>query len=203
VSEGRRQLSLGLERKLSWAAEDFIVSSANAAAVAALAGWADWPGGRLALIGPAGSGKTHLGRAWAAGAGARAILVEDADRMDDEERLFHLLNQADAGMSVLITGRREPAAWPAHLPDLRSRLNALTVAHLAAPDDAILMGLMRRFFSERNIRPSEDLLEYLIRRIERSAAAARKVVRRLDELAYAEKREVTRTLAKRILEGGE
>jgi chromosomal replication initiation ATPase DnaA len=203
MTEVPRQLPLGLERAPSWAAEDFIVSGANAAAVEALAGWADWPGGRLALIGPAGSGKTHLARAWAADTGARAILIEDADRKADEEALFHLINQADAGKSVLITGRREPAAWPARLPDLRSRLNALTVAHIAAPDDAILIGLMRRFFSERNIKASEDLLEYMIRRIERSASAARKVVRRLDELAMAEKREVTRTLAKRILEGGE
>ena len=90
-------------------------------------------------------------------------------------------------------------AWPAVLPDLRSRLNALPVALLAEPDDAILTALLQKFFRERNIRPPEDLLPYLVRRIERSAPAALSIVQRLDERADALQRPISKALAREIL----
>ena len=83
---------------------------------------------------------------------------------------------------------RDPRAWPADLPDLRSRLNALHVAELGAPDDAVLEGVLRKFFRERNIKPAEDVYPYLLRRIERSVPKAREIVARLDEAADAEER---------------
>lgn len=192
-----------------------MVSPSNEAAAAAIDAWPNWPGGRLALIGPEGSGKTHLARAWAAKAGAailddkadvevsslagRAVLAEDADRLARDETLFHLINMADAGATLLVTGRTAPSLWRRELPDLRSRLNALTVARIEAPDDAILAGVMLNLFRERNIKPAEDVIPYLVQRIERSIPAAKEVVRRIDEFADAGKREVTRALARQIL----
>ena len=102
--------------------------------------------------------------------------------------------------SLLVTARTPPAAWPADLPDLRSRLNALPVASLSEPDDAVLAALLDKFFRERNIRPPEDLTPYLVRRIERSAAAARDIVVRLDETADALHRPISKALAREILE---
>ncbi len=209
------QLRLELQRPTIYSRETFVVSHSNTAAVAAVDSWPHWHGGRLALVGPESCGKTHLAMAWAAqsgavlvaddrpdldGLGSCAMVLEDADRRPSDERLFHLINMADAGASLLITARTTPASWPAALPDLRSRLNALAVAQIEAPDDGVLEGVLRKFFRERNIRPAADVYSYLVKRIERSVPAALDVVSRLDALAHAEHREITRALARQILE---
>jgi chromosomal replication initiation ATPase DnaA len=129
----------------------------------------------------------------------RPVLMESAEAAHPET-LFHLINLAGAGGGVLLTSRAHPRAWPADLPDLRSRLNALPVAEIGAPDDAVLEGVLRKFFRERNIRPADDVYPYLMRRIERSVAMAREIVTRLDEAADAEQRDITRALARQILE---
>jgi len=208
-----RQLRLDLSKAPSHAREDFVVSACNAAAVAAVDAWELWPGGKLALIGPAGSGKTHMARAWAAEVGATTpdlegglvsavqgpMLVEDADRGKPDELLFHLFNMADAGAPLLVTGRTPPAGWRIRLPDLASRLKALTLARLEPPDDVVLLAIMGKLFSERNIRPTDGVPTYVLRRIERSASAVEDIVRRIDEWAGTEHREVTLALAREIL----
>ena len=212
-----RQLRLKLDRTETFRRADFVVSPSNAEAAKAVDAWPNWPGGRLALIGPEGSGKSHLATTWAAQVGAaviasksridlnalqgRPVLLEDADRSHRGEVLFHLMNMADHdGGGLLLTGRTPPSSWPADLPDLRSRLNALTVAQIDEPDDVILENILRKFFRERNIRPAEDVFPYLLRRIERSTPKALEMVRRIDEAADAEGRAVSRALAKQILE---
>jgi chromosomal replication initiation ATPase DnaA len=206
-----RQLRLPLQRDPSLRREDFVVSAANAEAVRLVDSWPAWPGGCLALVGPEGSGKTHLAHAWAAraratvpGGGQTAaqgpVLIEDADRFADAEALFHLINRAPVDGGLLLTSRLRPVAWPAALPDLRSRLNALTVAELHEADDELLQQVILKLFRERNIRPSEDVLPYMLRRIERSVAAARDLVERIDEAADAEQRPVSRVLVRQILE---
>lgn len=216
------QLRLRLERARLFRREDFILSEVNAEAVRAIDRWPNWHAGALALVGPAGAGKTHLAQDWAARHGAeiissdapraaiaqtvvnlanapRPVLLEDADRLQDDESLFHLINlAARPGGGLLITARTLPAAWPCTLPDLRSRLNALQIAQLGPPDDVVLGGVLRTFFRERSIRASDELLSYLVRRIDRSIPEAQRVVARLDETADQEGRPVNRALARQI-----
>lgn len=225
-----RQFRLPLHSPPSFARADFSVSPTNAQAIAVLDAWPDWPEGRLALVGPAGVGKTHLARDWAQRTGAaiiqaadpdaapidlpalrgRPVLVEDADRRAegaargrglDDETLFHLINMAGAdGGTLLLTGRAPPLAWSCVVPDLRSRLNALTVASLGEPDDIVLEAVLRRAFAARAITPSPDVYPYLLRRIPRSALEAIAVVELLDEAAAAEGRPVNRLLASQALD---
>ncbi|MBW8815878.1 MAG: chromosomal replication initiator DnaA [Caulobacterales bacterium] len=210
-----RQLRLSLGRSHLASFDDFVRGPSNADAAAAVEAWPAWPGGCLALIGPEGSGKSHLAQAWARRAGAqtlaaaepdiaaaagRPVLLEDADRGVPSESLFHLINLAARdGGGLLLTARLRPAAWPSDLPDLRSRLNALTVAEIEPPDDQVLEGVLRRFFRERNIRPPEAVYPYLLARMGRSIPDAEDVVRRLDEAGDEGFRPVTRALARQIL----
>ena len=202
-------MRLRLDRALRAGRSDFVVSPANAEALAAVDAWPAWPGGAVCLVGPAGSGKSHLAAIWVARTGATEwnggapdgpVLLEDADRRGAGEALFHLLNRAAEGDGVLLTARTRPASWPTGLPDLRSRLNALAVAEIEEPDDAVLSGVLARLFAERSITPPEDLIPYLVKRIERSVPQARALVERLDEEAAALHRPVTRALAREVLE---
>ena len=211
-----RQLRLSLKRAAPFTRDAFISGPSNAQAVTALDAWPRWPGGALVLVGPEGVGKTHLARAWAAQAKAvildrenpavaaaagRPVLLEDVDQGADAEALFHLINlAAHDGASLLLTARKAPATWTAELPDLRSRLNALMVAEIAPPDDEVLLGVLRKFFRERNIRPHDDVYPYLLRRMERSIPGAQEIVRRLDETEDGQMRPISRVLAREILE---
>jgi chromosomal replication initiation ATPase DnaA len=211
-----KQLRLGLARPPDYDRGAFVDGPSNAVARTALDAWPRWPGGALTLVGPEGAGKTHLAQAWAQAAGAavldrerpdlaaaagRPVLIEDADQGCNGEALFHLINRAGQPRGgLLLTARTRPAAWACALPDLRSRLNALPVAELEAPDDIVLRGVLMNFFRERNIRPHEDVYPYLLRRMERSIAGAREIVKRLDETEHPEIRPVSRVLARQILE---
>lgn len=212
------QFGLNLERPPSFRREDFVVSRSNASALAALDSWPNWPDAALALVGPEGAGKTHLACDWAERTGGlfvsdaaaqlidlaelegRPIVVDDADRVSDDT-LFHLINLAGAkGGGLLLTSRERPSQWRADLPDLRSRLNALRVVELLQPDDVVLRGVLDRFFRQRAVTPPSDVLDYLVRRIERSASRAREVVARVDEAALAQGRPISTPLARRVLE---
>ena len=195
----------------------FVESAANTQTLALLDRWPGWPGGVLALVGPEGSGKTHLATIWAAETGAARyrpgddltalagtpVLVEDADSVGGgagDEALFHLINRAPTDGGLLLTARTRPTAWHAALPDLRSRLNALTVAELGEPDDALLIAVLEALFREKLHRPAPDLYEYLLRRMPRSVAAAREMVRRLDQAAGEQGRPLNRLLAREVLD---
>ena len=68
-----QQLSFDLPARPALGRDAFFVADSNALAVAAIDGWRDWAGGKLVLVGPAGSGKTHLSHVWAADTGANRI----------------------------------------------------------------------------------------------------------------------------------
>ena len=211
------QFKLPLASPLTYAREDFAVSPSNAAAVARLDAWPEWAEGRLALVGPAGCGKSHLARTWAAATDAvvidagwedsnlsslrgRAVLVEDADRRAaavSDETLFHILNMAGVdGGTVLLTGRSAPLAWETSVADLRSRLNALSVAAIDEPDDAVLEAVLRRAFAAAFWKPAPDLYPYLVARLPRSAAEAQAAALLLGEAAADGRRELNKALAR-------
>lgn len=211
-------MSLGLKAAPAVTRQTFAVSATNAEAATALDAFPDGVTPVLAVVGPHGAGKSHLLTAWADRTGAallsgelaavadlaalegRPVALDDADRTDDET-LFHLINMAGRdGAGLVLSAREAPSAWQAALPDLRSRLNAARVVRVGEPDDAVLRGVLIRFFAEASVRPSNDLLEYLVRRIERSVPEAREVVRGLIEYAAPQQRPVTRALAREVLE---
>ena len=214
-----RQLALALPHAESFARDDFLVGSSNDGALATIERWPDWADRVLALSGPEGAGKSHLAAIWAERAGARrvsaralgetdllaslatgALVVEDAPAELDERALFHLLNlvREEDGW-LLLTARAAPATWGVALPDLGSRLRAVPVVTVSAPDDALLRAVMVKLFADRQLTIDENLIAYLATRIERSFAAARATVEQLDREALRQKRGVTRALAAELL----
>jgi chromosomal replication initiation ATPase DnaA len=193
---------------------------ANEAGLALIDSWPDWPNRIMLLVGPEGSGKSHLAAIWAEQAGARAIaaraltadgvpgalatgalVVEDLKPGQfDERAMFHLMNLARQDEAfVLVTARISPSAFEVELRDLRSRLRAVPTVSLLSPDDLLFRGLIVKFCADRQLSIDETVVSYLITRIERSYAAARQAVELLDAEALRRGRPVTRALAAELL----
>ncbi len=218
--DGARQLALDLPHAESFRRDDFLESPANAAALALVERWPDWPHSSAAIVGPAGSGKSHLAAIWAERAGARiiatgeldaagvpgalatgALVIEDfAPGRVDEPALFHLLNLArEQGAFLLITARERLDQGPLALADLASRLRAVPAVTLAPPDDSLLAAVLVKLFADRQLAIDEGVVSYLVARIERSLASAEAIVTRLDQAALSRGRSVTRVLASEVL----
>jgi chromosomal replication initiation ATPase DnaA len=216
---GPRQLVLALDHAVSFAREDFLGGPSNAAALSLIESWPDWPNRIMALIGPEGSGKSHLATIWAESAGARmlsakllpetdlpaafatgALVVEDLEPTDLDERvLFHLINMTkEQNAFVLLTARTPVAGFPVGIRDLASRLRALPSVQLSPPDDSLLRSLIVKLAADRQLAVDEPLVNYLANRIERSFAAAHAAVDRLDKEALRQHRPVTRALASEL-----
>jgi chromosomal replication initiation ATPase DnaA len=211
-----RQLLLALDHAVSFAREDFLRGPSNVTALNLIERWPDWPDRIVALVGPQGSGKSHLAAIWAEATGARvlsakllpqtelssalatgALVLEDLEFAGlDERALFHFLNFArEQSAYVLITSRSPLTTFPVHIRDLASRMRAVPSVSLAAPDDALLRALIIKLAIDRQITVDESLVSYLANRIERSFVAAHQAVRRRDEEAKRQHRPVTRAQA--------
>jgi chromosomal replication initiation ATPase DnaA len=194
TSHSPQQLVLELPHRQALGAEDFLVSRSNAAAVELVDAWPNWSHPAALVAGPKGAGKSHLAHVWQLKSGARsiaaadladdavqdlesrrALVVEDIDRgVANEQTLFHLLNLArEKKYSILLTSRKAPGEISIALPDLRSRLRALPLSRIEAP----------------------DVVAYLALHMERSMEAASQVVEAADRLSLAVKRKVTRAIA--------
>ena len=190
------QIALPLAYKAADGERDFFVSDANAHAVAYLDRWPHWPRPVALLVGPEGSGKSHLARIFARQAGAE--VVDDLGGATDDEGLFHAWNRAGE-RPLLLVSRTPPAAWPIRLPDLRSRLAATPQVAIEAPDDALLAAVMAKQFRDRGLKVGPDVVAYVLARMERSFAKVAEVVDRLDGAALAAGRAVTVPLARAAL----
>ena len=215
-----RQLAFALPHAESLTRDNFLEGPANEAGLALIESWPDWPNRIMLLVGPEGSGKSHLAAIWAEDAGARstaahaltaddvpgalatgALVVEDLKPGQfDERAMFHLINLARQDEAfVLMTARLSPSAFEVELRDLRSRLRAVPTVSLLPPDDHLFRGLIVKFCADRQLSIDETVVSYLTSRIERSYAAARQTVDLLDSEALRLGRPVTRALAAELL----
>lgn len=193
------QLSLPIAGPPSLSAADLIEDTSNHAALAWLRHPDRWPSGRLALYGPAGTGKTHmlatLGWPQWTRAGrhglpdlpaAPGIAVDDADPPKPETALLHLLNLcAERGIRIVLAARTAPARWTVALPDLRSRLAAITAVAVLPPSDELLAALLRKHLADRQWRLPPGLDAWLLARLPRDAGAIAEAVARLDAAALS------------------
>lgn len=211
------QLAFALPVAAAFRREDFFPSPSNAAALTTV----EAPQTRrLLLIGPHGSGKTHLAHIFAAAHAAEpltadtiatrlpslpptaSIVIDNADGCTDEPALFHLLNLLAPAGRLMLTATTPPRDWGLTLPDLFSRLQAMPTLRLDPPDDALLSAVLVKLFADRQIIVPPNLIPYLVTRMERSCAAARTLVAALDARALAAARPISRALAAEVLDMG-
>jgi chromosomal replication initiation ATPase DnaA len=215
-----RQMVLDLPHRPALGREDFLVTDSNRAAVSAIEGHAAWPHHALAIVGPPGSGKSHLIEVWRQMTGAPRIPADGLREADvpqlmregvlaiddapgaqlDERALFHLLNLARQQQGrVLFASLHRPAAWRVGLPDLASRLKAVPYAELGPPDDALLRGVLVKLFADRQLVVEEPAISFLLLRMQRSLEAARELVAVIDRRALEQKTAITRSFLGKIL----
>ncbi len=210
------QLPLDLQSPDRFSRDQFITDAGLGAVLDVLLHPDTWISPHLMLLGPTGSGKTHLGHIFAAETGARfvtagdtasldvaslppqSVVVDDAERAS-EEVLFHLYNAVQvSGHHLVLLTDRQPLQWQVALPDLKSRLGAMRVVTVPEPEDDLLSAILHKLFSERAISPSPDAIAYIAGRMDRSVSAAQKIVTELEH--YANGRAFNRGLVRAFFE---
>ena len=215
------QLPLRLPHRAALGRSDFLVAPANAAAVAWLDAWPDWPSPGLVVWGAAGCGKSHLAATWQLRSAARSLaadtlsaaslpeqmgdartfVLEDVDRVPPDARAWlHLHNLvAERGGQMLLTARTAPARWTMALADLASRVKALAAVEIEAPDDILVEAVLVKHFADRQMRVPPETVRYVATRLERSLGAVADMAERLDQASLAAKRPPTVPLARDVL----
>jgi chromosomal replication initiation ATPase DnaA len=211
----RLQLLLPFPHAPGYDARDFLPAASNQEALTWLE--TEWPDRRLALWGPEGCGKSHMLHIWAEQAGARilrgqalqdldgvpesgALALDDADNVGSEPLLLHLLNTArDRLLRILLSSRAPPSRWTVRLPDLSSRLRAITAVEIRPPSDDLLVALLVRLLADRQLSVAQSVQDWLLTQLPRSPSALRQAVARLDRASLASGKPITRSFAARVV----
>ena len=218
------QLPLDLGARSAHGLEDFLLGPENRDAVGWIDRWPAWPAPTLIMSGPAACGKTHLAAVWrnktnAVLAAPEMLLThtaEDIAGMGDnivldgvdpwlgdreaEETLFHLYNIfKEEQKTFLMTMRMAPSHIDFAIPDLASRLRAAPVAMIQPPDDTLLASILIKMFSDRQLVVNNDVIRYILPRMERSFSAARDLVEKADKRALSNKQKITTRLMRDVL----
>lgn len=205
----------------SYAEEDFIVADSNREAHALVTHTA-LSVGIIAISGPRGAGKTHLAHIYARYFDTRfvpheelgrvtadailghaaALVLEDVERVRADEALAQLINEVHArGRRMLITSGVKLAGLTTERPDLASRLRAAHEVVIRPPDDMLMQALLIKGFADRQVRVGEEVVAYLVRRLERSAPAVAMAVERLDARAMQVRGPITIPMVRDTLVG--
>lgn len=196
------QLTLPLSLNPSYCEADLYPAACQETAMRWIQDWPHNLAHFVVICGEPNSGKTHLAHVWQKKSNAlmlRPSVVKESsplyvagfrdsfiiDGIDQwlcegvitEEWLFHFYNlMKEKKGYLLFTANKVPAQWGISLPDLRSRLQTFLPLMIDFPDDETLKALLAKQLSEQGVLIDHDLLDYIVKRIERSFQKAANVV---------------------------
>ena len=215
-----QQITLDFPSAQNYDRSQFMIGACNAMAADWIDRWPEWPGVIRAVIihGEPNCGKTHLATIWREASQAIDItsISEGIDDIDPDksyvldelecgsnwpdEICFHLLNRfTGSNGSLLILAKEAPASMPWRLADVASRLAAINTAQITAPDDNLLKHLLRKLSDDRGMALDDEMISYIVKRMERSFGAANMIIDALDEISITEKKKVTMNMVRNIL----
>ncbi len=192
------QIPLNLRPTTRQSFSTFHVTPGNRAAVSMLRARDRWPSAAVLILGPAGSGKTHLGQAWRGKSGGE--FIDDA-HLVDETTLFDSINRALAGQitGLVLASSVPPTDWGVSMPDLNSRLNAMPTLTLAEHDETSLEPILRELFAQAGRVVGQDVVTFVLHQCERSVDALRDLVLELDVAAGSRKADLTKKFVAKYL----
>ena len=171
---------------------------------------------KILLIGSNKSGKTHLGRIWLKKFDAisylnnnfeeiinsqKNIFIDNFLSNINEEHIFHLINHCTLNkLKIFVTSNIEIFEFNFIIDDLLSRLKTFHTIKIHLPDDELIINLMVKLLTDKRIIiNNSDILQYILKRIERSYEAIFLLIKKIDKLSLEKKRELTIPLIKELL----
>ena len=213
------QLIIKFDYEQNFKDQDFYVSKSNEYPFKLLESWPKWEKNFLNLIGEKFSGKTHLVKIFLKkfkGIKINAseinnqvlkdikiyenIIIENLDNNVDENLLFTLLNIIDQENKFLIaTSVKSIVEISFKLNDLNSRSKNFLLSYIERPDDELMFALILKNLSDRQISIDKKLVDYIIKRIDRSYSKIFDFIYKIDEISLKRKKSIDFKIIKEVL----
>ncbi len=213
------QLLLNFEYKQNFKDEDFYVSKSNYFAFNLIDSWPKWEKNFLNISGDKFSGKSHLANIFLKkfkGIKIDAntfkneklheikvhenIILENFDQNIDEVLIYTLFNLIDNDNKYLIINSNIPInEMDFKLNDLKSRTKNCLFAVIEKPDDDLMFALILKNFSDRQITIDKKLIDFIIKRIDRSYSKIFEFIYKIDELSLKKKKPIDFKIIKEVL----
>tara|TARA_B100000780_G_scaffold239893_1_gene181784 strand:+ start:3476 stop:4138 length:663 start_codon:yes stop_codon:yes gene_type:complete len=213
------QLIIKFDYEQNFKDDDFYVSSSNEHVFSILNQWPRWEKNFLNISGEKFSGKTHLVNIFikkfkAIKLDAKSlksddlkkiktyenIVLEDLDKNIDEKLIYSLLNIIDLDNKYIIITSEVPIVnIDFSLIDLLSRTKNFLLQHIEKPDDELMFALILKNLSDRQISIDKKLINFIIKRIDRSYGKIFDFIYKVDELSLKRKKPIDFKIIKEIL----
>ena len=213
------QLILNFDYDQNFKDQDFYVSKSNEFAFKLLNSWPKWEKNFVNLIGEKFSGKTHLINIFLEkfkGIKIEAaelkneslkeikiyenIILENLNEKIDEKLFFTLLNIIDQDNKYLIITSKKPIVdFLFKLDDLNSRAKNFILSRIEKPSDDLMFALILKNLSDRQISIDKKLIDFIIKRIDRSYGKIFEFIYKIDETSLKRKKSIDFKIIKEVL----
>ena len=213
------QMLLKFNQKKNFNYEDFFVSKSNYFAFTLIAKWPKWEKNIVNIHGEKSSGKTHLANIFYKKNKAKKItedqlndeliknlkiyeniVLEDFENKIEERLLYSLFNLVDSDNKYLLINSLKPISEMSFLlDDLKSRSRNCLFAKIESPDDDLVFAIILKIFSDKQITVDKKLINFIIKRIDRSYGKISDFIYKIDELSLKKKKPINIKTIKEIL----
>ena len=215
----QNQLLINFNLKKDYDEQDFYVSSSNKYAFNIINGWPKWLKRIVNLYGEQYSGKSHLSKIFETKTTClniesinftneillkfktkQALIIENFNFNIPEKLLYSLINIVEQeNKYLLITSLKPINKFNFKLKDLNSRINNCLFVEIGAPDDELIYALIVKNFSDRQINIDKKIIEYIIKRINRSYKDIFLFIYKVDQLSLQKGKPINLSIIKKIL----